>query len=247
MGIKIGLRDIAAMQPNSILWDSIIHGLCVRRQRSETLTWSIVYRTRDNRQRWQKLERFPVLTPKIAREEASKILLAVVQGRDPAEEKYALRNSMNVAELCDLYMADAESGKVNGKKTSTLISDRSRVKIHIKPHLGRNKVISLSQEQVEEFMNKLSKGSAKRVIGLLGAMFTFAIKRRIVKINPCTGIDTPSTDKKTRRLSDAEYAQLQKAIDGVANRTSASVIALLAISGMALPRGYGSKVVRVGS
>jgi integrase len=231
MAIKIGLRDIAAMQPNSVLWDSVIRGLCVRRQHSETTTWSIVYRTKENHQRWQKLGRFPVFTPKIARQEASKILLAVAQGRDPAEERYALRNSMTISQLCDLYTADTESGKMNGKKTSTILSDRSRIKIHIKPKLGKHKVVSLRQEQVEEFMNKLPLGSAKRIIGLFGTMFTFAIKRKIVKINPVAGIETPSDNKKTRRLSDAEYAQLQKAIAHMANKTAASVITLIAISG----------------
>jgi integrase len=77
----------------------------------------------------------------------------------------------------------------------------------------------------------LPLGSAKRTVGLLGTMFTFAIKKKIVKLNPCTGLETPSDNKKTRRLSDVEYAQLQKAIDGVANKTVASVITLLAISG----------------
>ena len=138
---------------------------------------------------------------------------------------------MTIAQLCDLYMADTQSGKINGKKTSTIISDRSRVKIHIKPKIGRHKVASITQEKIEEFMTSLSLGSAKRVISLLGAMFTFAIKKKIVKINPCTGLETPPDNKKTRRLSDVEYAQLHQAIAGVANKTAASVITLIAISG----------------
>ena len=45
MRVKIGLKAIAAMPPNSILWDTEIGGLNVRRQFSDVVTYSIVYRT----------------------------------------------------------------------------------------------------------------------------------------------------------------------------------------------------------
>ena len=41
-------------------------------------------------QRWQKLERFPIFTPHIARQEAIRVLRAKALGQDPAGEKMAL-------------------------------------------------------------------------------------------------------------------------------------------------------------
>jgi hypothetical protein len=38
------------------------------------VTFSVVYRTREGVQRWQKLERFPILTPHLARQEAIRVL-----------------------------------------------------------------------------------------------------------------------------------------------------------------------------
>ena len=66
MGIKIGLRDVATMLPNSIIWDDQVKGFCVRRQFSKIITFSVVYRTRDGQQKWFKLGRHPILTPTLA-------------------------------------------------------------------------------------------------------------------------------------------------------------------------------------
>jgi hypothetical protein len=93
-----------------------------RRQRSDVVTFSVVYRTPQGTQRWQKLARFPVLTPHLARQEAIKILRAKALGQDPAGEKTALRTGMTIAELCDQY-----SARDNGKQPETIRSDNSRI------------------------------------------------------------------------------------------------------------------------
>jgi integrase len=230
MATKIGLRDVAALPPNSILWDQEVRGFNVRRQFSETITFSVVYRTRDHVQRWQKIGRYPVLTPHLARQEAIKILRAVALGEDPAEERQALRNAMTIAQLCDSYLSDLENGKINGKKLSTIRSDKSRIKHHIALKIGKLKIVLVTSEHVEEFMNSLTPGSAKRTVGLLGSIFSYAIKKRIIKINPCAGVDKPKENKRTRRLSNNEYAQLASTLPNI-NKTAASVITLLLITG----------------
>jgi Arm DNA-binding domain len=140
MATKIGLRDVRQLPPNSILWDSQITGLCVRRQHSETVTWSVVYRNRDYQQKWFKLGRWPILTPHLARQEAVKILRAATLGEDPSEERREKRHAMSVAQLCDDYATDMKSDKLNGKKASTIKTDMSRIGQHIKPGLGNFKV-----------------------------------------------------------------------------------------------------------
>lgn len=146
MAIKIGLRNVAALPPNSILWDQTVRGFCVRRQHSETITFSVYYRSKDQVQRLHKIGRFPVFTPDQARREAARILRSVALGEDPSAERQAQRNSMTVAQLCDKYMEDLEAGRINGKKASTLMSDKSRIKNHIAPKIGKLKAISITQE-----------------------------------------------------------------------------------------------------
>jgi len=88
----------------------------------------------------------------------------------------AVRASPTMAELLNEYVADMDAHRINGKKASTIYSDKSRIKNYIAPHLGKLKVTNVTQNDVETFMHSLPPGSAKRIIGLVGAIFTFAIK-----------------------------------------------------------------------
>jgi integrase len=221
--VRIGIREIQAMEPNTILWDLEVRGFLARRQHSDIVTFSVVYRTKENVQRWQKLERFPILTPHLARQEALRILRAKALGQDPAGEKIALRNGITIAELCDEY-----SARDNGKKPITIRSDNSRIKQHIKPKLGRMRVASITSEQIEDFMRSLSAGSQSRTIGLLGAIFSYAVKRKLLAINPCSTAEKPADVKRNRRLNDAEYAQFGAALD---NNMTSDIFLLLAVTG----------------
>jgi Arm DNA-binding domain len=138
--LKIGQREIKAMQPHTILWDTETHGFCARRQFSNVITYSVYFRTRDGQQRFYKLERHCVLTPMQAREMAKRVLINVASGKDPGAELKALRHGPTMEKLCDEYVSDMQSGKVNGKKISTIKTDISRIETHIKPALGKRKV-----------------------------------------------------------------------------------------------------------
>ncbi len=76
MRAKIGLKAIAAMPPNSILWDTEVRGFNARRQFSEVVTYNIIYRTLEGTQRWQRIGRHGVWTPDLARKQARSVLIA---------------------------------------------------------------------------------------------------------------------------------------------------------------------------
>jgi integrase len=227
---KIGLREIAAMPPGPFLmWDSEVKGFNVRRQFSSAITYSVIYRSHDGRQHWLKIGRHGIWTPALAREKAKSILMAVDLGQDPASERYALRSGATMSELLDSYLADMDSHKLNGKKASTKKSDRSRAEKHIRPKLGKLKVAAVTQAQIEKFMNECTLGSAKRIMQLLGAIFSFAVKKNLRGDNPCKGIVKPPDVRKTRRLSGSEYAQLGTALSSAS--VPNDVFLFLALSG----------------
>jgi integrase len=228
--LRIGLREIAALQPHTILWDLETRGFCARRQFSNVITYSVYFRTRDGQQRFYKIGRHGVFTPTQARDEAKQVLRNVAVGKDPGAELKALRSAPTVEWLCDEYVSDMQSGKVNGKKISTIKTDISRIETHIKPALGRRKVAGVTQEDVEQFMHGLNPGSARRVTGLLGAVFSYSIKRKLRETNPVHGLDKPADVKRMRRLSANEYTQLRSALENEKNVAS-DVFLFLAISG----------------
>ena len=161
---KIGLKDIRALKPGEIIWDSAVGGFHARRQKSETISYIVVYRTAEGRQRWQTIGRHgSPWTPDTAREAAKRILGHVVDGADPAAEKYAKRKAASVKDLCDLYIADAEAGRLltrlkTAKKASTIATDKGRIERHIKPLLGSMKVAAVTREDIDRFMHAVAEG-----------------------------------------------------------------------------------------
>ncbi len=155
--------------------------------------------------------------------------MAVSLGKDPSGDLKALRNSLTMAQLCDDYSKDMHDGHVN-KKISTIRTDLSRIKIYIRPMLGKLKVVSVTRDHVEQFMRELSPGSARRVIALLSGMFAYSIKRKLRETNPCHGIELPKDGKRLRRLSTDEYVQLGRALEN-GDRLTADMFLLIAVSG----------------
>ena len=161
---RIGLREVRALGTDEIIWDAAVAGFHARRQRGPAVTYAVFYRTKDGRQRWHKIGRHGApWTPEKAREAAISILGSVADGADPAAEKDAARKAKTVAELCDLYLVDAEAGRLltrrkATKKPSTIATDRGRIERHIKPLLGRMTVAAIDRADIERFMHGVAEG-----------------------------------------------------------------------------------------
>jgi integrase len=236
---KVGLREVRALGPGEIVWDTAVVGFGARRQKGDAVTYLVKFRTTGGRQRWHKIGRHGApWTPDEAREEAKRILGDVAKGADPAGEKQAARKAKTVAELCDLYLADVEVGRLLtrrkvAKKASTIATDRGRIERHIKPLLGRLKVAAVTREDIERFMHgvaegetsakvktkprglarvKGGKGTASRTVGLVGAIFSYATHHRMRSDNPTRGVMRFADGRRERRLTDNEYRALGEAL-----------------------------------
>src|SRR5262245_23773156 len=200
---RIGLREVRALKTGEMIWDSAVTGFAARRQVGAAVTYILKYRAiNGRRQRWYTIGRHGApWTPDSARAKAREILGDVAKGRDPAAEKKASRKAITVAELCDMYLADAVAGRVLKragvvKKSSTLSIDKGRIERHIKPLLGGYAVAAVTRSDVEHFLHDVAEGKTKtsvktkprglarvtggktaanRCTGLLGAIFSYAV------------------------------------------------------------------------
>ena len=190
---KSATKSSPKLQPGDIVWDGQLKGFGARRSEN-FVTFVLMYRTRESRQRWYTIGKYgSPWTPDAAREEAKRLLYEVARGSDPAETKQKARHAQTVEDLCAEYMEAAANGRfrIKGgreKKPSTLASDRSRIRCHVVPILGRKSVVVRDAARLRKLhtssRKRKWKAGASRALGMLGAIFQYAVKQKIRLDNP---------------------------------------------------------------
>jgi hypothetical protein len=188
-----------------IVWDKRLTGFGLRVEPSGTKTYIVRYRAGGGRRgvlRQFKIGTHGKLTPDQARKEAGRRLAEAELGGDPQAVRIAKREELTVSELCDLYLAEG----VDGKKPSTLQLDKIRIERHVRPRLGRLPIGEVRLDDVQRLVRDVAAGkikggatphtrggpgAASRTAGLLGAIFAFALRRRLVAENPVRGVVRP--------------------------------------------------------
>lgn len=233
--------DDAELRPQPyFIWCTELRGFGVRIFRTGRKVYYVDYRNDAGARKRMAIGPHGVLTADTARRLALATLGEVVRGEDPAEERATRRNSLTVAQLCELYLKAADRGLIMGKrgrpkKESTLATDRGRIERHIVPLLGRKLVRDLVQADVNKFIRDVARGrtakvekttkkrgkaiveggpgTAARTAGLLGGILSFAVSEGVIAANPARGAKRPADGRRDRRLTPAEYRALGKALD----------------------------------
>ncbi len=235
---RINLRNVRALRAgtrDTFMWDGEVKGFGVRCRPSGARLYVLKYRVKGSRrQRWITIGRHgSPWTPERARTEAKRLLGEVADRRDPAATRDADRAAMTVSQLCGLYMREAPKRILRKtgapKKSSTLLTDRGRIERHIKPLLGRLMVPSVTRDDVERFLRDVTDGktvadvktkprgraiveggagTARRTVGLLGGIFSFAVERKMRADNPVLGVERGKDRASKRHLSGDELVRL---------------------------------------
>jgi len=253
----------------SFAWDRELRGFGVQVMPSGLKSFVIQYRNPEGRHRRVVIGRYGLMTVEEARILAHEKLVAVSKGVDPLAEEAKGAGLLTVAEICDWYIAEAEAGRILGRrrraiKASTLAMDRSRIESHIKPLLGRRQVGSLKLGDIEGAQadiatGKTSKprfgsrggattggeGVAARTVSTLHAIFEHAVRLGKIETNPAKGVRKLAGAPRERRLSRAEIERLGKTLRVAAEEgehpTGLAAVRFLLLTGFRRMEGLGLK------
>ena len=197
-----------------------------------------------------------------ARKAAEKALAGVRLGHDPAGDLAAKRREMKIADLIDLYEEEGlvvQRGIRQGAPMKPLTAQytMSRLRTHVVPLLGNRRASELVEGDIERLAKDIAKGktakderlgprkrvivrggegAARKVVRDLSAVFSFAMRRRIVATNPVAAASVRKTDgKRVRFLSMEEIERLGGALDELEaegiNPKAINIARLWALSG----------------
>jgi site-specific recombinase XerD len=249
------------------VWDRELRGFGVQVMPSGLKSFVIQYRTPEGRNRRAVIGRYGLMTVEEARKLAHEKLVAVSKGVDPVAEEAQAAGLLTVAEVCDWYLAEAEAGRILGRrrrpiKPSTLAMDKSRIEAHIKPLLGRCQVASLKLGDIEGAQadiaaGKTSKpragsrggattggeGVAARTMSTLHSIFEHAVRLGKIEANPAKGVRRLASAPRIRRLSRSEIERLGKTLRAGAEEgehpTGLAAIRFLLLTGFRRMEGLG--------
>jgi len=151
--------------------------------------------------------------------------LLLEPGFDPAAERKANRGAVTFAELCTRYVEEyARKKNKSWKHSAGLIEN------HAIPVIGDLAAAEITKPDVKRLLAKYDETpSMKEHVRLaISAVFTWAIKEEMLKVNPCSGVEGHKAKSRERVLSDKEIRTLWSAADqfGLVVSTALKVILL---------------------
>ena len=271
---KITKRAVDALKPNRVgnkvwenfLWDRELRSFGVRVSPTGLKVYLVQYRNLAGKSRRLSLGRHGLLTAEQARDLAREKLVLIARGEDPTDP-HADRAALTVGQVCDWYLAEAEAGRLLGRrrksiKASTLAMDRSRIEAHVRPLLGGRRVATLKLLDIEGMQADIAAGktakpragsrggattggagTAARTVSTLHSLLEHAFRLGLIEHNPAKGVRRLAGEPRDRRLSAAEIAALGQALRDAEQEgehpTGMAAVRLLLLTGFRRSEAFG--------
>lgn len=244
-----------------IIWDEELPGFGLRVFASGKRSYVVQYRAQGRTRRYA-IGLHGRWTPETARQEAKIQLGRIAKGENPSEERLLDHKAITMKELCERYVRDLDDGLILGKggrpkKATTAKTDGGRILRHIIPLMGHRKVKDITRADIITVMKDImagktravvkteklrgkaivrgGPGTARRTVGLIGGILTYAVNAGIIERNPAHGVQRPKGNVRDRRLSEAEYLtlgeMLRTAAEDEDNTIVVEIIRQLALTG----------------
>lgn len=219
-----GLAYAETSGKQQVLWDKVgsgkgeaLSGFGVRVYPSGKKSFVLFYRLK-GRQHIRVIGQYGPLTLDQARDRAQKDLAAVLDGKDPLEEKQKARRGTSFRDLCAAYI---ERHAKQHKKS--WVEDQRRIDKYLAPALGSLRIDAITRADVAKLHDAVGQQypyMANRCIEQLSKMFELAKVWGYVEethINPAKGIQAFNEVRRDRWVKPDELPRLAKAINSETN------------------------------
>lgn len=134
-------------------------------------TFMLSYRTPKGERRKPALGTYGQITVDHARKLAQDFLASVRGGADPSQDRQVARTAPTVKNLSDRFLISEARNKA-----STVAGNRSQLKLHVLPALGRTKVADVKRSDIADLIGRLRDRptTANHCLSLLRKMFNLA-------------------------------------------------------------------------
>ena len=205
-----------------VVWDTKIQGLQCRVSGKGVITFSLYRRVKNGRPIRVTLGKLGDMTVEQAREQATLINAAIVQGVDPVKVRTAHRDELTFSELYDDYMENYAKPNKKSWKLET-----GRYSLYLKEPLGKKKLSQITRNDLAALHKKITripsakgdnravsgrKVTANRVMALIGLVFKWGIKTGQCVENPTRNIDLFPEKSRDRFLQPEELARFFDAV-----------------------------------
>ena len=191
-----------------LIWDTVQRGLALRVEPTGYRAYKAIYR-HGRRTRWFHIGAADAIGLADAREMAAETMLSVVRGNDPAAERKAERGRGTFEELAARYVEEYAKKKNKSWKQAEKLVSRNLL-----PRLGKLQADRVTRSDIKAAINAIKAPiTANQRLAAASAIFTWAIKEEVLKINPCAKIDRNATTDRDRILSDQEIPLFWEAFD----------------------------------
>jgi integrase len=207
------------------VWDTHQRGLAVVVQPTGHKAWKCVYPFH-GRPRWYHIGAVAAIDLADARKLAGRVMFKVAEGNDPAAERKAERNKGTFEELATRYVEEYAKRKNRSWQQADAL-----VRRHLIPKWGKLQAADIARSDVKAMMARIKAPIvANQTLAAASAIFAWAIREEIVKINPCQLVERNDTKSRERVLSDSEIPKFWIAFDG-AGLLQSTALKLILLTG----------------